>query len=475
MSHTNETLHYGLSQYIGTDIINPLTDMNGDNAKIDEALYDANSNASEAKTTAQTTSALVETYEARIEALEQGGTGDVTKITDTQAMIAPPFDKLKSGYAVGDKVTYNDKLYVFTRQHVGDWDENDVTSIDVVDITDGISNNVSAINVNINRIDNTIADIQSQIGNVEHRRFVVISDSYGVGRNNTTPWITYLSNMLNVEEGNFYGYAEGSMGFARTGEHGNTAITLLTSHANDIAEHETITDIVFGMGLNDYAQAINAINGAIDNLVNYCRTTYPNATIWFGYIGNSAIKTTVSGMASGVRTSLMTCNARFIHNKCKVMNGIECISRNVRNLQSDGVHPTNEGGQLIAEFAYNYLLGGHPVYMFEGTFSFTGAAREFNPSVHIYGDITTITYGNGTLRSAVTLDGMRGEIGQMSDPIVIPSSSFYGSALAYVDSAEVGVIAQALGDRIYVIANGSNVLTNTVCYLPTIVLPTLDC
>lgn len=36
--HTNQTVNYGLSQFIGTDIPNPLTDYNGDMVKIDTAI-----------------------------------------------------------------------------------------------------------------------------------------------------------------------------------------------------------------------------------------------------------------------------------------------------------------------------------------------------------------------------------------------------------------------------------------------------
>lgn len=36
--HTNQTVNYGLSQFIGTDIPNPLTDYNGDMEKIDTAI-----------------------------------------------------------------------------------------------------------------------------------------------------------------------------------------------------------------------------------------------------------------------------------------------------------------------------------------------------------------------------------------------------------------------------------------------------
>ena len=38
MAHTNETVNYGLSQFVGTDIPNPLVDYNGDMAKIDTAI-----------------------------------------------------------------------------------------------------------------------------------------------------------------------------------------------------------------------------------------------------------------------------------------------------------------------------------------------------------------------------------------------------------------------------------------------------
>lgn len=38
MAHTNQTTNYGLSQFVGTDIFNPLVDYNGDMEKIDTAI-----------------------------------------------------------------------------------------------------------------------------------------------------------------------------------------------------------------------------------------------------------------------------------------------------------------------------------------------------------------------------------------------------------------------------------------------------
>ena len=135
MSHSRQTQHYSLPLYDGTDIINPLTDFNDANSAIDEALYDANNNASGAITTANAAAAEVATYDARITALEQGESGDNTKVVKTQAMIAPPFNPLKAGgYQPKEFVTYEDVLYMFTRNHSGAWDAADVETKTVYDM-----------------------------------------------------------------------------------------------------------------------------------------------------------------------------------------------------------------------------------------------------------------------------------------------------------------------------------------------------
>ena len=46
MSHANSTAHYNLPQYVGTDIINPLTDVNGAYEAIDTAIYEVGQSAS---------------------------------------------------------------------------------------------------------------------------------------------------------------------------------------------------------------------------------------------------------------------------------------------------------------------------------------------------------------------------------------------------------------------------------------------
>ena len=63
-----------------------------------------------------------------------GGGGDVTGRAKSTA-IAPVFDATAT-YAAGDRVTYEDELYVFNTAHTGAWDAADVDKSDVDTLTE---------------------------------------------------------------------------------------------------------------------------------------------------------------------------------------------------------------------------------------------------------------------------------------------------------------------------------------------------
>lgn len=81
MSSTNKTTHYDLSQYVGTDKPTYLSDYNSDMAKIDAALYQANTNASSAESNAST--ALTQAGQALEKAnTNEGDIADLESVTD---------------------------------------------------------------------------------------------------------------------------------------------------------------------------------------------------------------------------------------------------------------------------------------------------------------------------------------------------------------------------------------------------------
>lgn len=142
MSHSRQTEHYNLPLYNGTDIINPLTDFNDANEAIDTALYNANQSASSANSKADAAVAAVTGYDTRITQAEAKADNALTKNSDTEKMIANQFDPLKEGgYAIGDSVIYNDKLYTFINPHTGAWDAGDVVN---QPITDAVKSTIAA-------------------------------------------------------------------------------------------------------------------------------------------------------------------------------------------------------------------------------------------------------------------------------------------------------------------------------------------
>ena len=138
MSHSNETLHYGLPKYVGTDIINPLTDFNDANDIIDEALFNANEASASAVEKAEGAVQEVGTYDERIAEAEQHSANAIIKAQNTEDMIAPEFDPMKQGgYQIGDSVIYNDKLYSFINPHTGAWDAGDVKVNTITEAVEG--------------------------------------------------------------------------------------------------------------------------------------------------------------------------------------------------------------------------------------------------------------------------------------------------------------------------------------------------
>lgn len=161
MSHANETLHYHLPKYVGTDIINPLTDFNDANDVIDEALYNANQTAANAVEIAQSASGEVGSYDARITAAETLANTAITKADNTMDMIADEFDPLKEGgYQIGDSVIYNQKLFTFINPHTGAWDAGDVKQGTITEaVEDTISEGEEAIR---QEVQDALAEIAGQ-------------------------------------------------------------------------------------------------------------------------------------------------------------------------------------------------------------------------------------------------------------------------------------------------------------------------
>ncbi len=227
----------------------------------------------------------------------------------------------------------------------------------VGDNTQGLVKDVDDIQTDITNINDNIDDIEDDINTLFNpvRRYIVISDSYGLGRGGATGWTELLEGFLNAGTDNWYTWSEGSMGVYHVGDNGHNAEGLLTAHAGDITSPETITDIVFGLGINDETDTAANIEAAFRSLIAYCNTTYPKAKVWFGHIGNRYGKTVAETYTYIDHLRLYEQLSSEL--SVSYITGVEYIMHNRSLCQADNVHPTTEGATQIAKYVNGALHG----------------------------------------------------------------------------------------------------------------------
>lgn len=198
-----------------------------------------------------------------------------------------------------------------------------------------------------------ILDYNSKIYSFKNRRVICIGDSYLTGSTAgqmyaTQGWAERFINLANLQ--NSYYYGDGGSGFTVTGHKGFNFETLITSNLNNIANKNTITDIIVCGGYNDKSADETILLNAINSFVNVCKNNFPNAKIYIGCIaGNSAINEN----GKLIRNQLLNVSLNTFK-KCNsfgalYLNNTEIILKDYSLISSDTFHPTPEGYQVLAE------------------------------------------------------------------------------------------------------------------------------
>lgn len=240
------------------------------------------------------------------------------------------------------------------------------------DLNDRITQSES----DIDNLQDDVSALETEMYFRNNRRYVVISDSYGKGRNNTTPWTTFLKGYLGASDTDYFTYSEGSMGFNLRGEDNHNAQELLQANLNNISNHSTITDVVVGMGANDTLATLG-LETAIVNFITYALSVFPNAKVHIGFIGNKIAKnsTELENFMSAMTQYTSACEVT----PASEIAGVSSVMHNASLMHADGVHPTTDGSREIAKFVNAYLHGESPIYKAFGNCNisstyFTGAS-----------------------------------------------------------------------------------------------------
>lgn len=213
-----------------------------------------------------------------------------------------------------------------------------------------------------NELNQKIENNTTEINNLKTRRFIFIGDSYANGTSENTKtvksWVDFCKDLLNLQDNNFYKFAENGAGFVNNGVSGHNFISLLQN--GTVENKNTITDIVVCGGINDVNYDYNTIETAMKNFINYCKTEFPNAIIRFGMISNTNDFST-NGMTT--REKLNNIMIRLYQltscqNGAVYLNGVEKVLKYYYFLSSDNIHPTENGYYFLGAAITQAILTG---------------------------------------------------------------------------------------------------------------------
>ena len=325
---------------------------------------------------------------------------------------------------------------------------------------------------------NDILGLQGDVADLEallvDKRMIVISDSYGLIRGGNTPWTTILQTLTGLSSSDYFTYSEGSMGINRAGDNGHTVIQLMQAHESDITDHDTITDVVIALGINDL-YALTGLDTAIDTLFTYIKTEYPNAKLWFGYIGNLETKglTVYTDYLESVNQYMLGAG----RNDAAYISGVENVMHNCQFFQADGIHPTTPGCQAIAEYINAFMKGG-AAFAYSDFISITSSYFGPDSSIRqtIVDGVVTMNLTLANTIAALTLlaNGTPVDCGTLSDPVIsgIGGVLHYENIYLYDGTKHQACQWYVYNQHLYIrsvsgalsIPTGSNSFSNAISY-----------
>lgn len=204
-----------------------------------------------------------------------------------------------------------------------------------------------------------IADGSVTRDKLADRYIINVGDSYQVGYDpggNNDGWGAYLLNTFGLRGHNIGGIGGACFGRPED-EYRDPKKILADNPPTDIA-HDKVTDIIAGFGYNDFKQLPVNIEAGIARFVTYCKSEYPNATVWLAPIGwawsDNEDHVTPAEIATTYTTYINACATRDI----TIMTSCFGLLLGCNGLSSaDYKHPNATGNRTIAAAMYAALKG----------------------------------------------------------------------------------------------------------------------
>lgn len=245
--------------------------------------------------------------------------------------------------------------------------DNEITAR--TDAVNTINGNINTINGNINTLDNKIDnettnrensddlinnridDIEGRIVSITGRKYILVADSYGA-----LGWTENVKTELGLDA---YIINNGGAGFVGNGG-GSTWNQSIVVLAGTLSPNEraSITDIIVLGGVNDYSYTYEAVLAGATTFITYCKNAFPNAKTQIGVISNA------SGLVRPeIGYKLFNMVIPAYQEACGTAGGVYLPNmtgalKYTGFLQSDGLHPNENGTRALTNMIKNYILNG---------------------------------------------------------------------------------------------------------------------
>lgn len=220
-------------------------------------------------------------------------------------------------------------------------------------------NDILAAQGDITSLQNEDTVIENKIHN-RSRRIVTIADSYGEHPTVAQSWPAYLASLCdNISYQ--YDMHQNGMGWLRVSG-GYNALSLFNANISSITDHDTITDVIICLGLNDASETQSDERAAVTNTLEAIHAALPNATIWCGYpeAGTHLTDVLLSNLINNIQAIEGVVSK---YSFARWMSGLEHIMHDTALQEADGAHPNAGGSVEIAKGIACCINGGTYRYM----------------------------------------------------------------------------------------------------------------
>ena len=243
-------------------------------------------------------------------------------------------------YTLG-QTTYNDGKGSFYK----------IRTITSGDVVDGI--NIVALNISNTLIAEKIPSyrlnqLETKVNLMTNKKYIILGDSYA---NRENSWADRFRTVKGLNDSNSVIKKVSGTGFYATVDGKNFSTMVVDNipfNANEV------TDIIVCGGYNDKDVSDANLTTAFQTFVTTCKTNYPNATIYVGFIGWARPEIGTGEQYLNIIGGLSYTRNRYIqycsnYTNVHYLNNVEYALHDISNIDDSYFHPTANGQAKLCE------------------------------------------------------------------------------------------------------------------------------